>query len=146
MNAYINSQFGYYPLVWMMYSRFINNKINRVYKRALMSVYKGKFSSFKNFLEKDEAVKIHVKNPQVLVTEMFKVKNGIAPKLISGIFKLSNPTHNMRNKGDFVSNRVKTVYFATKSLSYQGPKLWDLLTQQLKTLMSLTQFKSQVKK
>ena len=146
MNAYINSRFGYYPLVWMMYSRFINNKINHVYERALMSVYKGKFSSFKNFLEKDEAVKIHVKNPQVLVTEMFKVKNGIAPKLISGIFKLSNPTHNMRNKGDFVSNRVKTVYFATKSLSYQGPKLWDLLTQQLKTLMSLTQFKSQVKK
>ena len=63
----------------MMYSRFINNKINRVYERALMIVYKGKFSSFKNFLEKDEAVKIHVKNPQVLVTEMFKVKNGIAP-------------------------------------------------------------------
>ena len=112
-----------------------------------MNVYIGKFSSFKNFLEKDEAVKIHVKNPQVLVTEMFKVKNGIALKLISGIIKLSNPTYNVRNKGVFVSNHVKTVYFATTTLhSYQGPKLWDLLTQQLKTLMSLTQFKSQVKK
>ena len=81
-----------------------------------MNVYIGKFSSFKNFLEKDEAVKIHVKNPQVLVTEMFKVKNGIALKLISGIIKLSNPTYNVRNKGVFVSNHVKTVYFATTTL------------------------------
>ena len=50
-----------------------------------MIVYIGKFSSFENLLEKDETVKIHVKNLQVLVTKMFKVKNGIAPKLISDI-------------------------------------------------------------
>ena len=48
---------------------------------------------------------------------MFKVKNGIAPKILSGIFKLYNPTYNLRKKRDFVSNQVKTVYFGTESLS-----------------------------
>ena len=77
---------------------------------------------------------------------MFKVKNGIAPKIITDMFKLSNPTYNLRNKRDFVSNHKQTVYLGTESLSYLGPKLWDLLPQDLKTLTSLTQFKSQVKK
>ena len=76
---------------------------------------------------------------------MFKVKNGIAPKILSGIFKLYNPTYNLRKKRDFVSNHVKTVYFGTESLSQVGSKLWDLLPQDLRTLTFLTQFKSQVK-
>ena len=35
MKAYINSQFGYFPLPWMMHSRSINNYTNRVYEWAL---------------------------------------------------------------------------------------------------------------
>ena len=90
-------------------------------------VYKDELSIFNNLLEKDKVIKIHVTNLQVLVTGMFKVKNAIVPKLISGIFKLFNPTHSLRNTRDFVSNHVKTVYFGTESLSYLVPKLWDLL-------------------
>ena len=76
---------------------------------------------------------------------MVKVKNGTAPKIISDIFRLSNPTYNLRHKRDLVSNHENTVYFGTESLSYLVPKLCDLLPQDLKTLTSLTQFKSQVK-
>ena len=54
----------------MMHSQSINNKINRVHERALRIVYKNKFSSFENLLEKDKVVKIHVRSLQVLVTEM----------------------------------------------------------------------------
>ena len=107
---------------------------------------KDKTSSFENLLEKDKAVKIHARNLQILVTEMFKIKNGLAPKIISDIFKLSNPTYNLKNKRDFVSDHVEMVYLGTESLSYLGPKLWDLLPQDLKTLTSLTEFKSHVKK
>ena len=125
----------------MMHIRSINNEVNRVHERALRIVCKDKFSPFENLFEKDKTVKIYVRNLQVLVTEIFKVKNGIAPKILSDIFKLPNPTDTLRNKRDFVSNHVKTVYFCTESLSYLGRKLQDLLPQDLKTL---TQFKSQV--
>ena len=120
----------------MMHSRSINNKIK----------INNKIFLFWEYYWKDKAVKIHVKNLQVLLTEMFKVKNGIAPKIISDIFKLTNPIYNLRNKRDFVSNHETTVYFGTESISYLGPKLWDFLPQDVKTLTILTQFKSQVKK
>ena len=66
MNSFFNSQFNYCPLVWMFDSRSINNKINRF-------VYNDFKSSFKNLLEKDGTVSIHVKNLQKLKTEMFKI-------------------------------------------------------------------------
>ena len=48
----------------MFHIRYINNKINRLHKRALCIVYKDFKSSFKNLLEKDGTVSIYVKNLQ----------------------------------------------------------------------------------
>ena len=33
--AFVESQFGYCPLIWMFHSRGLNNKINRIHERAL---------------------------------------------------------------------------------------------------------------
>ena len=33
---------------------------------------------------------------QVLVTEIYKVKNGIAPDIMNDIFELQNPLYNLR--------------------------------------------------
>ena len=80
--TFINSQLGDCPLTWIMHSRSVNNKINRIHEQALRISYKDKFPTFESLLEKDKAAKFHVRNLQVLATEMFKVKNGIAPKII----------------------------------------------------------------
>ena len=39
MKAFITSQFGYCPLVWMYHSRKLNNRINKIQERALRLVY-----------------------------------------------------------------------------------------------------------
>ena len=39
MKAFIESQFNYCPLIWMLHSRTLNNKIHRIHKRALRTVY-----------------------------------------------------------------------------------------------------------
>ena len=39
MKTFIESQFNYFPLIWMFHSRTINNKINRLHERALRIVY-----------------------------------------------------------------------------------------------------------
>ena len=46
MKAFIESQFGYCPLIWMFHSRKLNNKINRLHQRALRLVYKNSTLSF----------------------------------------------------------------------------------------------------
>ena len=80
----------------MFHNRNLNNKINRIHERALGLVYQNKLS-FSELLDLDKSVTVHQKKLQVLVTEIYKVKNGIAPELIKDIFKLQNPLYNLRS-------------------------------------------------
>ena len=52
MKAFVESQFGYCPLMWMFHSRGRNNKINRIRERALRITYEDKSSTFQELLEK----------------------------------------------------------------------------------------------
>ena len=87
MKAFIESQFGYCPLVWMFHSRSLNNnKINRIHKRALRITYNGKSSSFQNLIEKDKSVTIHDRNIKILATETYKFLQGSSPPLMNEVF------------------------------------------------------------
>ena len=79
--SFIISQFNYCPIVWMCSERGLNNKINNIHERALWIVYQDKKLSFKTVLKRDKSTSIHVKNLQYLATELFKVKNGLSPKI-----------------------------------------------------------------
>ena len=50
MNSFFNSQFNYCFLVWMLHSRFINNKIKRLHERVLRIVYSDFKLSFEKLL------------------------------------------------------------------------------------------------
>ena len=86
MKAFIESQFGYCPLVWMFHSRTLNNRINRLHERALRLVYKEPILTFEELLRKDNSFTIHHRNLQKLATEMYKIKNDRSPTLMKFIF------------------------------------------------------------
>ena len=50
MKAFINSQFGYCPLVWMFHSRLMNNRINKIHERSLRIVFNDNKSTFRELL------------------------------------------------------------------------------------------------
>ena len=87
MGVFFVWQFSYSPLVWMFHSRKLNKKINDVHYRALRMVHRDETSSFNEFLAKDGSVTIRHRNLQFLAIEMYKVFNGIAPALMSNIFR-----------------------------------------------------------
>ena len=72
----------------MLHNRTLNNRINILRKRDLRLTYKEYQFSFKELLEKDHSVTIHHKNLQVLVTEIFKVKNDLVPKIMKNVLGL----------------------------------------------------------
>ena len=62
MKAFITSQFSYCLLIWMLYNRTLNNRINNFHERALRLTYEDNQSPFKQLLEKDYSVTVHHKN------------------------------------------------------------------------------------
>ena len=60
MKAFIESiNVNYCPLIWMLRSRALNDKINHIHDRALRTVYSDYNSSFYELLDKDDTFKIH---------------------------------------------------------------------------------------
>ena len=118
MKAFINFQFGYCSLVWMNHNRKINNRINRIHERALRVVYNDDNATFEQLLKKDNAVKIHDRNLQVLATEMFKVKLSIAPVIMNDVFRIRKHSYNTRKADEFQSHCVKTVHYGTGNVSF----------------------------
>ena len=56
MKAFIESQFGYCPLIWMFCGRNFNNRINHLHERSLKIVYNDYESSFQKLFELDNSV------------------------------------------------------------------------------------------
>ena len=76
---------------------------------------------------------------------MFKLKSDMAPELIKELI-LPNRLHRyeLRNNPDFVVPIVKSVDKGLESLSYLGPKIWELLPLEIEGDTFL-QFKVKIK-
>ena len=85
MKAFIATEFGYCPLVWIFQSRKLNSRVNKLHERALGIVYQDYISLFTELLEKDNSTIMHNRNIQLLPTELFKVKNELLPPFMNEI-------------------------------------------------------------
>ena len=131
-NSMIKSQFSYCPLVWMFCSRKSNNKINQIHERALRLSFNDNHSDFNSLLENNNETTIHYRNIQILVTEIYKVINGIAPPIMDSLFRVREVNYNLRNIRTLESSTKKTVKYGLETLSYRSPTLWSLVPPEIK--------------
>ena len=106
------SQFNYCPLIWMFHIRQLNNRINKIQEGALRLVYKDKKLTFDDILKLDNSVTLHQRNLQILATEIFKVKNSLAPEIMTEVFEIKEPHYNLRSEAThFKRENVKSNHF-----------------------------------
>ena len=146
LETFIESHFGYSPLIWMFHSRRLNNRINHLHERSLRIVYKDNYSSYVDLLVKDKSFTIHQRNIQSLAIELFKVKRNLSNVIMCNIFKKRTLTYNLRSQTDFVRDCVNTQRYGLNSLSYFAPKVWDMIPLEIKNINSLQKFKTEIRK
>ena len=75
MNALIELEFGYYPLIWMFHNRDVNKKIIIYISKLLQIVYIDNIGSFEDLLNRDKSYTIHRMNVQANLSrnEMFDI-------------------------------------------------------------------------
>ena len=133
MNAVFSSQFNYCPFTWMFYYRSLNHKINRLHERSLRVIYNESHSSYDELLNLDNSVSMYHRNLQILATEMFRVYTGSAIDILNELFPLkSTSNYNLRNQPEFIVRPIKTLHYGLNSLAYLGPRIWELLPNNVK--------------
>ena len=146
LNSFVQSQFSFAPLVWMLCGKVANKKINKVHYKFLKTLYDDNTSTFEHLLNKYDAFTVHQRNLQNLLIEMFKVKNEQGPALLSEIFRSLNyigPT--LRRSKDFHRPNVRTQKYGERSLESMGNVMWNLLPNEIKDVETLEEFKSRIK-
>ena len=80
------------------------------------------------------------------ISEIYEFKNGIAPEIIKDIFELKNPSYNLRSTcNQFRRENIKTVHYGLQSVRYIGPKIWELVPNNIKYRNFLSKFRKLIK-
>ena len=101
MKTFVESQFGYCPLIWIFHSREVNSKINHLQERSLRIVYNCYITSFEDLLKKNKNFNVHHQHIQSLAIELFKFEKGITRPILCGIFSLRSIEYDLRSQTDF---------------------------------------------
>ena len=80
----------------MLCPRKSSSRINKVQERALRINYNDQLTNFKSLLSNHNEITIHQRNLQVLMTEICKIIEQIAPPILSSLSEISENTHNTR--------------------------------------------------
>ena len=99
--SFIESQFGYCPLVWICYNRSCNNCINHLHERALWIAYNDNVSWFEDLLQRDQSVGIRHRNIRLLGIELWKPRNNISSHIMNEFFEQRNLLCNLWWQTDF---------------------------------------------
>ena len=121
--AFVEPQFKYCPLTWILHSLKTNYKINRLQDRPLRLIYNDHISSFEELLSKDGTFTIHEQNIQNLAIEMFKALNDLSTPDFWELFQLNESLHGLR------SNDFKNFVFPISTLLDLVKVLFDTLVQ-----------------
>ena len=104
----------------MFYSRQINNIINKLHETALRLVLNDHVSDFEALLCKSNDISCHHRNIQMLMIELYKIKNELAPPIMDSMINRKNITYNLRNWQEFLSERMRTVFNGLETLSFRA--------------------------
>ena len=141
----VKSQLNYCPLVWMFFRRSSSGLINKVQERALCITCNDQLTDFKSFLSNHNEITIHQRNLQVLMTEIYKILNHIAPPIMSSLFEIGENTHNTRYFQVLSNESRRTVNCGLENICNIAPFLWANLPAEHKLANSLNIFKRKIK-
>ena len=79
------------------------------------------------------------------MTEIFKVKTGIVPELMKGVFEFVDVPYNLRNQSKCSRSIPCTKRYATETASSIGPDLWDKVPTEIKNSKSFEEFEARSK-
>ena len=125
----------------MFHNRKLDNHINCTHERALRIAYQDHNSTFNEILAKDGSFKIHDRNLQKLLIEIFKVKIKLAPEIMNEVFDFIECRHPLRNELRFKSRNICTVRYGIETADFVSSRVWTSVPNELKKSTSLNEFK-----
>ena len=123
MQAFFLSHFSCSLLIWMFYDGTSNHRVNHIHEIELRFAYKDYQTDFGSLLEQWNLVFIHVKNLQLLMTEVYEIRSGLSPPFVKDIIADRNTGYDARHGNDSQLPKVHTTTYGIETISFLGHRL-----------------------
>ena len=143
-NSFILSQFNYCCLVWMFYNKTLQNKINRIQKRALRIAYNEPNLNLDKLVELDKITTIHIKNIITLLTEVYKTTRRENPIFMNKIFTQKKQYYNLRITKLLSFPKVRGSKYGTNTFVFRATQLWNQVPDSIKNEPNAKCFKAKL--
>ena len=112
-----------HPLIWMYHGKTSSNRVDRVLKRALRILHNDFSLPFEALLTKTDERKVHIKNLQKLMLQMYKCLSDKNLSFIWKFFEKSDVKYELRTKNLLQTPNLKTNTPGANSLISRGAHL-----------------------
>ncbi len=123
----------------------MNKSINKLHKRILNIRFRSSGSTIDELLLIDGSQCIHVRNLQVLMTEIYKTINDLNPPFMKDIFQIKHVDYNLRNNNLLKIPKTYTQSYGQKSIALMGAIVWNHLPPEFKDAKNVETFKIHIK-
>ena len=73
-------------------------------------------------------------------------RNSLAPEIMTGVFETKEPHYNLCYEAShFKKANVKSTHYGIQYVRHLGPKIWNIVPQNIRESNSLNEFKSLIK-
>ena len=91
---------------------------------------------------------MNIRRLRCICIEIYKTLNDLNPSFMKEIFEKRHEKRVTRDRYKLKLNipKINQVTFGAKSLKFYGPKIWNILSVNIKTAENLNAFKNLIKK
>ena len=144
----IQPHFDYCSQVWGCLGKVLSDKLHRLQNRAFRIITReGYETRSKDILNKVGFPDLKTRREQQLATLMYTIKHKMLPNYLQDIFIKTQEVHhhNTRHREFNYALPMPNTNAMKKLFGYRGAETWNTLPVDLKSLGSMTTFKSKIK-
>ena len=144
--SFVMANCDYCPLVWFFTSGSSISKLEKIQERALRFVLKYSVSCYDELISKAKVDAFRVRAVKKMATEVFKMLNHISPGYFENNFQKASNPYNLRDNNKLVHPMKLTTSHGIKPIQYYGAHLWNSLPADIRSAVSISQFKGLIRK
>ncbi len=123
-----------------------SKKVEKIQERALRYVLSDFKDTYCNLLQRASKSTLYLSRLRILAIEIFKVLNNMSPLYMKNLFVRICIAYELRDFIALIEPKFNTITYGHNTIRYQGSKIWNNLSNNLKMLNGQSSFKKSIQK
>lgn len=139
--TFVLSNFNFCPIVWTFCSKLSSKNIEKIQERSLRFLLNDYDSTYYELLKRSGYSTLHLGRLRSIAIEVFKCVHNLNTTVLNDLFTVKETERTLRDPSILLVPRFNKIQYGKKTFSYYGSHLWNLLPNDIKRSVSISEFK-----